>query len=99
MGWGQRRDRSQEIANMAFKNVAGDENKPGCVIAVRPGCKFHGRMRKMLNHLYDHRPLAAGDIQETLDPQEVGPAQGCERFHRAGEGMPGKRFVLGNEKT
>ena len=99
MGWGQGGDRSQEIANMASGNVAGDENEPGCVIAVRPRGEFHRWMGKMLNHLHDDGASAARHIEKTLDPQEVGPAQGHERFHRAGEGVPGKRFVLGNDKA
>ncbi len=38
-------------------------------------------MGEVLHELHQHRPAAAGDIEEALDPQQVGAAQRHQRLH------------------
>ena len=50
--------------------------------------KFHRRMDQVLHRLEHHRALAAREIEQPLDAQEIGPAQRDQRLHRALEHRP-----------
>src|SRR5579859_677016 len=64
----------EQVAYLPLGDVAGDENDAAGAVVVRPAFQLDRRMREMLDVLNHHRATAAGDVEQSLDAQQVGAA-------------------------
>src|SRR5262245_62157759 len=70
-GWRERANRGEKVLDCRLGNVPGDEDEAAGVVGVGPRLEFDRRVRQVLDELHHHRPAAAGDIQQSLDAQQV----------------------------
>src|SRR3984957_1683953 len=61
--------RPEQLAHLAFADVAGDENDAAFAVDIGPGGELDWRMGDVLDELHHHRSLAARDIEKAFHAQ------------------------------
>ena len=81
-------NRREELLDLRFRQMAGDEDETGAAIVVGPVLQLDRTVRDMLHGVDHDRAAAALDRDETLDPQQIGAAQPGQHRHRLLEHRP-----------
>ena len=84
--------RTEQCIDRFAGDVTDDEHDPRTRITAT-AFERYGRMKEVLGALQHDRTALAFDVDDALDPQEVGPAQLTERLERRVQPIPGERFV------
>src|SRR5262245_53920759 len=61
---GKRPSGGEQILDHLLADVAGDEDEPAGVVAVRPVGELDRWVRQVLHELHHHRAAAAGDVEQ-----------------------------------